>query len=296
MTIAAGLWGAFRQLLIFALGLTLIVSAPFALTRLAQRGVIDLNAIVPRSAAPLSQSVSFCIESTARQKAAARQALDDLVWPVDTSGIKVVVTNPRNLPQDSAGMYVFPDNTIYVSQYVLEADPSGHRFGHVVAHEIGHMFDRIYLDAEGRQEFSQLRGFARGTSWQDGSTPWGDRPAEDFAEVYAAFDGPSSRVPIQTNRGDVSHASEIRALIERYQPGPNEPTTSLRVATALTLAREASVSMQTDPDVSLVLVGVATVAAIVGAVYSIEEAPYKARQRQLRAARVHIHHAGLHGA
>lgn len=293
--IAAGLWGAIKWVVILALEFTLVVSAPAVLTSLADRGAIDLDGMVPHETTTAAQGPYPIIEGTAQQQAAVRSALDKLVWPVDASGLKIVVANPPELPPNSAGMYVFPTNIVYLSEYTVDNQHKGN-LHQVLAHELGHMFDSVYLDGAGRTKFMQLRGFAPGMDWSSSSAEWNARPSEDFAEVYAALDVPYPVTSIQTRPGALENRDELRALIAQYQPGPARQT-SARVATALSVARDVADTMQTDPVMLELMIPLAIGCAMFGAVTSMKDASYAARTHRGRpVARVPANRIRPHGA
>ena len=291
-TLFVGFWGSVKGLVGFALVLGFVAWGPVVLNSVANRGTLDFDAFVPRSSVSVSQSGGLKVEGTPGQQAVVRTALDDLVWPVDTSGFTVVVTSPRNLPVGAAGMYVFPDNVIDISSSVV-GDPDPQGAVHVLAHEMGHMFDSVYLDDAGRAEFLRLRGFPPDTDWRGDNAEWAARPQEDFAEVYAAFDAPSSGVPIATNAGRLNNAGAIRALIARYQTS-GVRRTSLQLGTIAAVTRQTADMVQTDPAVSRGMILLAVVCAVFGATESIEDIPFKSRRRLRRvAARVvrrELHH------
>jgi hypothetical protein len=292
-TLSAGIRGAVEGLFTFGLALALAASAAVALTSLANRGTIDLDAFIPRSVVSPSQATGLQVQGTPDQQAAVRRAFDDIVWPVDPSGFTIVVTSPANLPPNAAGTYLFPDNVISLSEDVVN-DPSRQVLTQVLAHEVGHMFDCVYLDDSARAEFLALRGFPAGTDWRSESSDWASRPSEDFAEVYAAFAAPSSGMPIATNVGRTSNPEQIKALITRYQPSP-ERRTSVRADTALSFARETMGAMGTDPMVLQWLLVLAVLWATFGAARAIGDIPYRARARRA-PARIRTDQTRPHGS
>jgi hypothetical protein len=249
-----------------------------ALTSLANRGTVDLDAFIPRSVVSPTQATGLQIQGTPEQQDAVRRAFDDIVWPVDPSGFTVVVTSASNLPPNAAGTYLFPDNIISLSEDVVN-DPNRQQLTQVLAHEVGHMFDCVYLDDSARAQFLALRGFPAGTDWRSESSEWASRPSEDFAEVYAAFAAPSSGMPIATNMGRTNNPEQIQTLIQQYQPSA-ERRTAVRADTALSFAKETMGQMGTDPMVLQWLLILAVLWATFGAARSIGDIPYRARARR----------------
>jgi len=292
----AGVWGSIKGLIAFVCALALVSGVPFAMASVANRGRVDIDTFVPRSAWSAPQGSKLKVVGTAREEETVRHAIDDFVWPVDTSGFTVVVEDPEALPPGTAGTYVYPDNVINISRSVVD-DPLNQQTSYVLAHEVGHMFDEVYMDAAGRAQFLAMRGFAPGSDWVGANLAWNARPMEDFAEVYAAFDVPSSGMPVSTEPGPLRNPAQIKALIERYQLGPARGT-SLKVGTALSVVRETAGAMRSDPDVTAVLLGLAVVCAVFGAGDSIGFVPYRESERKRRAAMRVVRHHRLrhHGA
>ena len=259
----AGFEGAFWGLLVLALTLTLAGAAVLAWIALASGATSSMDSLVPNSTAVPSRSAGLRVSGTPSQQATVRRAVDELVWPVETSAFSVVVKSPLDLPRGTEGTYSFPGSVIYLNQDVVDG-PLRQHTAYVLAHELGHMFDSVYLDGQGRSEFLRLRGFLPGTDWLNETAPWSQRPAEDFAQVFAAFDVSPGTVRTRTVAGRVSNPDAVRALIVRYQQGPAR-STSVQVGSALSIVREATDSAHHDPVVGSTLVSLALVCAIYGA-------------------------------
>ncbi len=281
-TLMAGIRGAVEGLFTFGLALALAAGAAVALTSLANRGTIDLDAFVPRSMVSPTQATGLQVDGTPEQQEAVKRAFDDIIWPVDPSGFTIVVTSADNLPPNAAGTYLFPDNVISLNEDVVN-DSSRQPLVQVLAHEIGHMFDCVYLDDSARAQFLALRGFPEGTDWRSEDSDWAQRPSEDFAEVYSAYAAPSSGMPIATNVGRTTNPEQIKALISQYQPSA-ERAKSVRADTALSFARETMGQMGTDPMVLQWLLILAVLWATFGAGRAIGDIPYRARASRKCAA------------
>lgn len=81
------------------------------------------------------------------------------------------------------------DRAIYLSPGVLEYE--AHQAHFLVAHEMGHIFQRRYLPSEdqtGWSEYRELRGIEDESIYYDGA-PHADRPREVFAEDFRALFG-----------------------------------------------------------------------------------------------------------
>ena len=230
-TLLAGLAGAARGIIILTIGCVLVTSLAPAVVSLANRGTIDLDAFSPRVAQSSSKSAQVHVDGSPTEQAAVREAIDKLAWPVDTSAFKVKVVPRDQLPPGAAGMYTYPSSVVYISAEVVN-EPTRYYMSHVLAHEIGHMIDWTHLDDNARSEFLQLRGYDPSASWTDQSTPWEARPEEDFAEVFAALDAPSSPALIQTSAGRIENPKAMRKLIDRFQDSPKQ-VPNLTAASAL---------------------------------------------------------------
>jgi hypothetical protein len=268
--------------------MAVLAAVPNAAASLGNTGVVDPNAFLPKAEASKSDLSGLEITGgTASQKDNVRSALGELVWPVQASSMKIVIDDGKKLPADAAAVYAYPSNVIYLRDSVAE-DPAGSRLSHVLAHELGHMLDSVYLDARGRTEFLAARGFSGQAEWQAPDADWTLRPVEDFAEVFAALDAPSSAAPIATKPGRIADVSAMRALIGRYQTGPGRRMLPLKLATAAAVAREAVESLRTNTLLLGWLLCIAAVTAVSGAHNAIQELPYRTPRRRLTPTAVPI--------
>ena len=214
----AGIGRVVEGLFTFGLAVIVVALAMSVLSSLAGGSVIELRDFIPRSVISPTRGSELQVWGTAEQQAAVQQAFDDLDQPVDPSEFQVVVTDPRNLPPNAEGSYLFPDNIICLNSELVN-DGGRQRLDQTLAHEVGHLFDCLYLDDGARAEYLCLRGFPAGTDWRSEDCDWTERPSEDFAEVYAAFAAASSGVQIATDRGRTKDQKRIEALIARCRPG-----------------------------------------------------------------------------
>ena len=282
-TAVVGLAGAIEGLIALAIGVVLLTLVAFGLTDIASGGDFSFTSLVPRAQAAASNADELVVEGSPEAQAAVRHAFSTLKYPIDTSGFKVVVTDPKNLAADTCGLYVGPQNIIYVSSdEVVSAD--GVALSHVLAHEIGHMIDATYFDETSRREFMRLRGFAAGTSWADPTADWNMRPSEDFAEVYAALDTPNSPFPIATYAGPLTNAASLQALIESRRPDPYTKTMPLKLATQLNIAWNGQDSVRTNPILVVLACVILFLATGTGAANSVSCAEEKIRPRQTWSA------------
>jgi hypothetical protein len=285
-TLFAGLEGALQGLFAVAVACAIIAALPTVLTSIANRGTVDVDSFVPRSAVSPSQAATMDIEGSAADQVAVRSALDDLVWPISNPRPKIVVIPTGSLPTDTAGTYTSNENVIRVSEDVVQ-DPERLGLSHVLAHEIGHQLDSMYLDEKGRSEFMTLRGRDSELNWASEDASWEQRPQEDFAEVFAALDAPASRVTIQTIGGRIRNATAMSALMVRYEKSASRTSSSPQIARLLPLAKALTYDYTTEPGALLIIFGVSILCAVIGAIGTMGDMVYvegvrKDRQRSPR--------------
>jgi len=144
------------------------------------------------------------------------------------------------------GTYIYPDSVICIDERVL-ANPEHENLVHIVAHEIGHMVDLVYLSDATRAWFMKTRGFSVTEVWAgQKTTPWECRPQEDFAEVYAALDAPFALWPIQTLGGRIEQPDVMRQTIERSMPSPRREARALDASSVASRAHEVAGFLTND--------------------------------------------------
>jgi hypothetical protein len=179
-------------------------------------------------------------------------------------------------------MYYESPSMICISSDVVD-DPVRNNLPHVLAHEIGHAVEVQKMSDAARTEFMELRGLDTSQDWRDLKDPWALRPQEDFAEVFAALDSPSFAWPIQTLGGRIRNEQALRALIQRYQPGPSRPVAALGLPSVEGELRTAAQTLVGDTRVMLALCGLGIVHVAFSAVQSMRRyAPWRPLRRIVR--------------
>lgn len=271
MKVVAGFGGAVRGLVFMAFVCIAIALLPPAVVSYLNRGTVGLDAFLPHTVtASASTSSQVRIDGSPAEQAAVRKALDQLVWPVDPKAFSVRIVPHEDLPNDP-GMYVSPESVILIDAAIVD-DPIRQDLARVLAHEVGHAVDVTQMDDQARAEFMSMRGFAPTADWRDSQAVWSARPQEDFAEVFAAIDSPNSVWPIQTVGGRMINEGALRALIERYQPGPSRPRISLDFSAVGTQAANVVGIVLGDTFLIQLLAGIAILYASVSAIQSMNNA------------------------
>ena len=271
MTVVAGFGGAVRGLVVLALACVVLALLPPAIISYANRGTVDLDAFLPHTAvSSTSPSALARIEGTPAEQDAVRRALDQLVWPIDPKSFTIKIVPHADL-KDDPGMYLSGESVILIDADVAD-DPIRQDLARVLAHEIGHAVEVTRMDDAARAEFMSLRGFDSTTDWRDQDAPWSARPQEDFAEVFAAIDSPSSVWPIQTVGGRMINEGALRALIERYQSGPSRPLARLDFSAVSSQASSLVSMIINDTFLLEVMFGIAILYASVSAIQSMGDA------------------------
>lgn len=279
----AGLKGALEGLLALAVACAMVAVLPTVVTSFANRGTVDVAAFVPRSRGSASQNSTVTVKGSRADCATVRRALDDLVWSVSSSTLKILVTLDASLPPNVGGTYTYPENVIRVSRDVVR-DPVRRGLSHVLAHELGHMLDFEYLNTKMRSEFMMARGRDPRQDWEGTGLPWDERPEEDFAEVFAALAAPSSVGMIQTDGGRIKNRARMLALIQGFEQIAGRPETPLQITMLPQLTRTIMSDFTTEPGVIPVILGCAVACVMVGTVGSMRRTAYATRSRtpQLR--------------
>lgn len=280
----AGFGGALKGLL--ALGVTFAIMAvlPTVVASVANRGTLDISSFLPCTPTPSSQSAAVDVEGSREECAEIRKALGNLALSVRSSTLKIIVTAPQDLPPDAGGTYTFPDNVIHISRDVV-LDPVHQGLSHVLAHEMGHMFDSLYLDVSSRSEFMVARGHDPNLDWTGDDLAWEQRPQEDFAEVFAAIAAPASRVMIQTDGGRIDDPERMSALLGRFERVTKSPAASPRLSALPDILDTLFEEVATEPGAFPVVFGLAVVCSTIGAIGSMQRVcfrPARARKRRRR--------------
>ena len=271
-TLTAGFVGATRGLIAAAVLSAGVAVAPTAAVSLASRFTVETDNLVAHSATVRSRSMTISVEGLPEERAAVQKALDDLVWPVRSVGLKVVVCADEDLPPDAAATYDPNERVIRIAERIVAA-PVGQGLSHVLAHEIGHAVDDDFLDESERAEFSEIRGHDAGQSWDGAGVAWEDSPREDFAEVYAVLVAPSSQVPIRTNAGRIENDEDMKELLRRYQMGMPDTSGPARDLSLLQMTKTLARDYSSQPYALLLIL-------VIGAVCSTTEAVHWMRLKR----------------
>jgi hypothetical protein len=138
--------------------------------------------------------------------AAARTLID---FPVDTAlaDWSVVFAGPRDGYRGNTNT-VTRTITVYVGAVDTPTDVAG-----VLAHELGHAFDVMYLDAEARAAWQDLRDLD-GPWWPESGAADFAVGAGDFAEAFARVvaDSPSDA---EAGEFDAASLAFVRRMFDR---------------------------------------------------------------------------------
>lgn len=282
-TVVAGFGGAVHGVVLFIAACLVLAAIPPIFVSLSNTGTVNLDAFFPRASNPDPVSAQVAIEGTPAQQRSIRKAIDQLAWKVDPTAFKVRVVPAGSLAEGHMGTYVYPDSIVCIDERVL-ANPEHENLVHIVAHEIGHMVDLLYLDDTTRAWFMQTRGFSTTEVWAGQSaTPWEARPQEDFAEVYAVLDAPFALWPIQTIGGRIQQADVMRQRIEQSMPSPHRQSRALDAASVASRANEVMGFLANDLMALQVLFVFATFYVCAFAIRSMEDQVRLARVAKSRA-------------
>ena len=224
--IVGTLAGAARNLLAALVVFALVVPAP----KLAA-GLIGGNAVatsVTNRSLASTRRLSIT-GATPAEEQRIRYVIGAIRYPLNTSLFTVDVYD-RADSSDMAGAaayYEFPASVIHIKRDAIDGQ-SDSELGHVVAHEIGHMVDMLYLTEADRTRIRDLRGYPTSITWDDRSVAWDRRPSEDFAEVFAQLTQPLSMTPVGTSYGEVDHEAQLRSVLAARVTNGTETLHSIR--------------------------------------------------------------------
>ena len=164
------------------------------------------------SMAPASSGTAevAIIGATPRQAAEIRSAVASLRYRLPARAVTFSVTDkPRCV--ECGGDYIPAADLIQINRTGL--DQGGFVLRQAVAHEIGHYVDQHYLTETQRRRFMQLRHIPPDMRWLSPTWPWEDRPAEDFAEVFAVLSVTTVARPPQTSYGPVRNPVALERFL-----------------------------------------------------------------------------------
>lgn len=207
-SLAAGLLGALRALAVLAV----IIAVSLPMARLAADWYVRgrLEYAPPAGRRP---TVALAVgDVSPRESDAIRTAVGSLRYRIDPRAVSIIVVDgPDALPPGSSGEFLPYLDLIRIQRSVV--DEGGSVLAWTLAHEIGHYVDSRFMTPAARAEFVRLRGIPPSLSWSSPGLPWERRPAEDFAEVFAALSVPSAVEVPGTTYGRVGEPAEFESLL-----------------------------------------------------------------------------------
>jgi hypothetical protein len=216
-------WTLARKAIALAVAIGLIVPTPSLLLNVLASQTERADVPNARAAANLVQISG----ATSAEEAAIRRVLAAERFVADPNTYSIVVTD--QLPLDGAvGLYEWPEGRILLKRDAFSGRPIT-TLARILGHELGHAVDRAYLTPAQRQAYLQLRGLPADADWDAQSSPWVQRPVEDFAEVFANLTQPLAAGIPATAFGPVRDADPIRQLFD----STSGTTRSMPVGTAV---------------------------------------------------------------
>lgn len=206
--LAAAIVGAAWSLLLLAAALTVMVVILQAGLFWFESGSFELlPTATPASGAEVDVDI---VGATPAEATAIREALASLRYRPAPGAVTFAVT--AEPCESCGGEFVSGLNLIRMQQTVVDGDSLLLR--RAVAHEIGHYVDENLLTDAQRTEFRLQRRIPQEHSWSAMEEPWVDRPAEDFAEVFAIMNVAVATGPMNTAYGPVRDPAAFERLLE----------------------------------------------------------------------------------
>lgn len=234
-TLTAGAFAALRWLLVLAV----VVVLGLPLMRIAAewyvRGSVEA-APPPTSASPASMRALTVGNASPSEVAAVRSAAAGLRYRIDPHSLSVMLMDGDALGLGAQGEYLPYLGVIRLQRTLV--DVGGMPLSWALAHEIGHSVDERNMTDAARTRFRAMRHIPSSLTWQAPSSPWNQRPDEDFAEVFAALAVPEAITPPATAYGRVANPAAFESLLRSVGVtfGRPPPPTSWRDVVARELA------------------------------------------------------------
>ncbi|MBE0476548.1 MAG: hypothetical protein IBX62_05570 [Coriobacteriia bacterium] len=219
--LSAGAVGAARWLVAFGLSLMLAVPVMRLGMSYTLRGGIAPSPVATPEARPGPVPVE---EATEEEAALIHEALSELSLRFDPTGVTVRVVGGLATCDQCAAAYLPELREILIPRGVVAVGGPNLRWA--LAHELGHHVDTRYMTEELRGRFGETRRHPADISWLSLGRPWAERPAEDFAEVFAVLVQPTVDRPIGTAYGRLRDRDGIEEILAEADLDTYRPTRS----------------------------------------------------------------------
>ncbi len=211
--------GAARRLLALLIVALLVLPAPeAALAALRQQsspGVSQGKVLTDASKIRITGA-------TPQEEVRIRRCVAAIRYPLNPSVFTIeVYDTPTPDMQDAAAYYEYPPSVVHLKRDSFEGRTDA-TLGKLLAHELGHMVDILYFNDADRAAWGRIRGYPEDIQWDDRTVSWDRRPAEDFAETFAALTQPLSMEPMATAYGPVEGEASLRALLAKHVSNGSE--------------------------------------------------------------------------
>lgn len=217
--------GAARRLLALTLIAFIILPAPQAVLAAVRRQHV---AGVSNGKAMSDVSKLRVTGASDDEVARIRKAVGAIRYPLNTAVFRIDVYDESDADmQDAAAYYEFPASIIHLRRESFSGRPDS-MLARLLAHELGHMVDMLYLTDQDRADVGKIRAYRMDMPWDDRAVPWGKRPSEDFAETFAQLTQPLSLDPVATDYGPVVQEDDLRTILSRHVTDRTETLQSIR--------------------------------------------------------------------
>jgi hypothetical protein len=275
--------GAAKRLLVIAIIALMLFPAPQAVLAVVRaEHVAGVS-----SGKQLTDVRKLRIEgATLSEDARIRKCVAAIRYPFNTSLFRVEVYDVSEPGmEDAAAYYEFPASILHIKRASFDGRPDA-TLGRLVAHELGHMVDMLYLTDRDRADIAAARGYPANIPWDDRNVAWGQRPSEDFAETFAQLTQPLSLDPVATSYGPVVDEARLRVVLTRHVKDRTETLQSIQTERLLNELTSQSHLATDSPLGAFVLQVIVIFYALAGAWTGFREARrVVARQRGMQRGR-----------
>jgi hypothetical protein len=224
------------------------------------------------------------------EEARIRSTIGAIRYPFNPEVFTVSVYDETDQPDlaEAAAYYEYPASVVHIRRGSFERYPDA-VLGRLVAHELGHMVDMLYLDDSDRARVGAIRDYPKGLEWDSRSVDWAQRPSEDFAETFATLTQPLSLEPMATDYGPVTEEATLRTVLASHASDGTETLKSIRTERVLASVSDqigaAAKQRETQVLIEVLAVGALLSGLVHGMTTGLRTVRIRARSRRDAAAR-----------
>jgi hypothetical protein len=258
--VAAGAGTALKRLLLVAL----LVAVGLPLARcMASVYVRGTPAASFGSDSPASYGRLPVRDASPAEAEAVRSAFAGLRYRFDAAAFDVGVVEASETASVRQGAEYLGGGMIRLRRDIVQL--GGPALSWALAHEVGHYVDETYMRDDAREAFMRMRGIPEYLSWDGIGVEWERRPAEDFADTFAARSQDPPSDTATTYYGRISQPREVEDMLTALGLRLGVPPEQQTPAEAAPRDAELYLDFLSQPFVAVPLLAGALVYVVVGA-------------------------------